>query len=102
MSNILDEHLTQEKQKERCKRMRAYTLLFAGMMACTALVIRFMEGFGERYAIIAGMMSITFQSHYCFFKKKKKTWLGLTRVILITMITGLALAYYMIPELLRF
>jgi hypothetical protein len=100
MSDILDEHLTSELKLKQCKRARAYTLFFAGIMACIALLLRLIGGSGERYFIIAGMLAITFQTHYCFFKKKKKNWFDLVRVVLITMITGLAFIYYMLPELL--
>jgi len=99
MAHILDNHLTEAQRAGRCKRMRSIVLLFAGIMACVTLIFRLLSFPYQEYFLIAGMIAITFQSHYCFCIRLYKNWGSLMRVILITLITAMVISYVLIPSL---
>jgi hypothetical protein len=59
----------------KCKRLRNIVLLFSGLIACISLSFRLLRNPFQKYFMTAGMLAITFQSHYYFYKRPSKTWI---------------------------
>ena len=88
MPQILDEHMAQAERNELlCKKLRFYTLLFTGLMACLYLVFNLLHWLGGKYFLIIGLAAISLQSILCFVTMKKKTWTAGLRALITLLAT---------------